>query len=378
MNPAQQQVPSPQYNMGYGYGLGQMQMRPPVLPYLQQPQMSMFGGGFQSPFRPSPFQFMQPNPFMMGGGMGGAMGGMGPGMGGMFGGGMPHFGLNLNFNLDQLFGAGGLFGGGGGNAFSSSSTVDDGEPYCEVCEQKRKRAERIRMESEREDEDPDYHTEARTKYVRQADRLPSNASSVETENEQSPLDGGGERIATGGDSSNDDRKVLPPPARKTKRPSTYRSKNVSEYVANPYGNDVPVVFQVHMRNRDEIKAQHRPIWNLFIRNFMLCVPHGCEPAQYAVDGMRSNRSCHPQGLAIDVHAIVCNGDFRHPHRAIDNDPLFVKMVYCMGGRPGNHVGYGKMAVLWHQNHTGNVTIDHRDHAHFSPVEGCNVHGVRVH
>jgi hypothetical protein len=68
-----------------------------------------------------------------------------------------------------------------------------------------------------------------------------------------------------------------------------------------------------------------------------------------------NYTCHAEGRAIDVGAIVCGGK---TYRAIDNG-RFATFVACM--KP-------KMKTLWHQGRQKGVTRGHYDHAHFS--NGC--------
>jgi hypothetical protein len=106
-----------------------------------------------------------------------------------------------------------------------------------------------------------------------------------------------------------------------------------------------------------------PIWGSFIHNFKKCA-QGCLPANLITFGSRSNYSptagvgnytCHAEGNAIDVGAIVCGGK---TYRAVDNG-RFATFVACM--KP-------KMKTLWHQGRKKGVTRGHYDHAHFS--NGC--------
>lgn len=106
-----------------------------------------------------------------------------------------------------------------------------------------------------------------------------------------------------------------------------------------------------------------PIWGSFVANFNKCAP-GCLPANLITFGERNNFSptagqgnfsCHPEGRAIDVGAIVCKGK---AHFAIDNGK-FATFVGCMKR---------KMKTLWHQGRKKGVTRGHYDHAHFS--NGC--------
>ncbi|MGZ3723059.1 MAG: hypothetical protein ACXVA9_09025 [Bdellovibrionales bacterium] len=376
----QRQVPGGGYNnmmQGGGYPQTPWWYRQP-LPYFQQPSPMFPQYGNMANGYPGGFGFpqQQPSPFgggMFGGGAPGMFGGGGPGMFG--GGGQNHIGLGLNFNLDQLFGGSGL---GGGNTFGQANNgwdMDDaGAPYCESCERARVRRQRIRVARDDDDDyQPDYHTEARSTYVRQADSYPAYIAQNDREDRFS--DGGGERIANG-EEVTEYRRQLPPPAGPiTSEPHVSISAGFSKGIVDPRTN-VYVQFHVDTHNEDERRALREPFFNLFISQFTQCVPAGCQPAQFAIEGSRGNLSCHPSRRAIDVHQIVCNGDFRHPHRAIDNDPLFNRMVACMGGPEGvggNRVSYGKMAVIWHQNHGRGIIEDHWTHAHFSPLEGCRVY-----
>lgn len=106
-----------------------------------------------------------------------------------------------------------------------------------------------------------------------------------------------------------------------------------------------------------------PIWGSFVANFNKCAP-GCLPANLITFGERNNLSptagrgnfsCHPEGRAIDVGAIVCKGK---AHHAIDNGK-FATFVACMKR---------KMKTLWHQGRKKGNTRGHYDHAHFS--NGC--------
>ena len=106
-----------------------------------------------------------------------------------------------------------------------------------------------------------------------------------------------------------------------------------------------------------------PIWGSFINNFKKCAKE-CVPANLITFGERNNYSptagrgnytCHAEGRAIDVGAIVCGGK---TYRAIDNG-RFATFVGCMKT---------KMKTLWHQGRKKGVTRGHYDHAHFS--NGC--------
>lgn len=97
-----------------------------------------------------------------------------------------------------------------------------------------------------------------------------------------------------------------------------------------------------------------PIWPSFIENFKQCAP-GCIPANYGTYGKRGGRSCHPTGRAVDVGAIICNGN---THPALSGGE-FSTFVECMKGHMKTLYRNGK-----------HVTKGHRDHAHFS--NGCRV------
>lgn len=119
------------------------------------------------------------------------------------------------------------------------------------------------------------------------------------------------------------------------------------------------------RHADTNTSSHTsaPIWGSFVSNFNKCAP-GCLPANLITFGSRNNFSptagrgnfsCHPEGRAIDVGAIVCKGKAYH---AIDNGK-FSEFVGCMKR---------KMKTLWHQGKKMGITRGHYDHAHFS--NGC--------
>lgn len=129
-------------------------------------------------------------------------------------------------------------------------------------------------------------------------------------------------------------------------------------------------FSASARRRKAVRADTStsahtgaPIWGSFINNFRKCAK-GCLPANLITFGSRRNYSptagvgnytCHAEGKAIDIGAVVCGGKV---YRAIDNG-RFATFVGCMKT---------KMKTLWHQNRKKGVTRGHYDHAHFS--NGC--------
>jgi hypothetical protein len=135
-------------------------------------------------------------------------------------------------------------------------------------------------------------------------------------------------------------------------------------------DDAVELLNINLRTRKAVGANtntsshtRAPIWGSFINNFRKCA-QGCLPANLITFGSRSNYSptagvgnytCHAEGRAIDVGAIVCKGK---TYRAIDNG-RFATFVACM--KP-------KMKTLWHQGRQKGVTRGHYDHAHFS--NGC--------
>ena len=102
-------------------------------------------------------------------------------------------------------------------------------------------------------------------------------------------------------------------------------------------------------------GQGAPVWGPFISNFRRCAP-GCVPANYNVY-RRGRRTCHAQGRAIDVGAIICDGQ---TYPAIQGG-RFNALVACM---------QSSMVVLYHEHRGRGKTKDHYDHAHFSI--GCNI------
>ena len=111
------------------------------------------------------------------------------------------------------------------------------------------------------------------------------------------------------------------------------------------------------QNAPEQEAQRSPIWNSFISNFQQCAP-GCVPANYAAYGARSRPSCHTTSEAIDVGAILCDGN---RYEASDRG-RFEQMVDCMRT---------KMGTLYRNG--ADATTGHRNHAHFS--NGCAARGI---
>lgn len=98
-----------------------------------------------------------------------------------------------------------------------------------------------------------------------------------------------------------------------------------------------------------------PVWGPFVSNFRQCAP-GCVPTNYNVY-RRGRHTCHAQGRAIDVGAIICGGQ---TYAAI-NGGRFAQLVSCM---------QDKMVVLYREHRGRGKTKDHYDHAHFSI--GCSI------
>lgn len=139
-------------------------------------------------------------------------------------------------------------------------------------------------------------------------------------------------------------------------PMTPRPPAQRPGVGEPVRTEKPVpesAARIRAHNLDERKSQNAPVWKTFINNFNQCAP-GCEPANYASYGHRDHMSCHETGRALDVFEMRCNGQV---FKAINNG-RFENMVTCMKK---------KMKVLWHNGR--DVTLGHRNHAHFSI--GCN-------
>ena len=119
----------------------------------------------------------------------------------------------------------------------------------------------------------------------------------------------------------------------------------------------PVGPNLIARTQAERSAQRAPIWPSFVKNWKQCAP-GCQPTEYAAWGRRGGPSCHPTGQAIDVGAMICNGQ---KYKAI-NRGRFEVMVNCMRK---------KMKTLYRNG--ADVTLGHHDHVHLS--NGC--HGGRI-
>lgn len=118
---------------------------------------------------------------------------------------------------------------------------------------------------------------------------------------------------------------------------------------------------VQARNNAERAAQNSAAWPTFYRLFKQCAPN-CEPTKY--EAFAHNRySCHNQGRAIDLHAMVCGGQVISAIQERNQSGPFDQMVRCiqnLGKNPGT-----RMVALWHQHNGRGITRDHYDHAHFS-------------
>lgn len=115
-----------------------------------------------------------------------------------------------------------------------------------------------------------------------------------------------------------------------------------------------------------------PVFGPFQQVFQKCAP-GCNAGRAHCYGSRNNRSCHPSGNAIDVHAIICDGRSYNAYTA-----RFKEFVDCV--KTKSH-GSTRWKTIFRQT-TGrcasekrNHTTCHFDHAHFSL--GCTVNGRRV-
>ena len=184
---------------------------------------------------------------------------------------------------------------------------------------------------------------------------------------------GGDRVASGDAAVTPEIHRPPPPVKVTQkiRPQT-RPLAAHSSAIRPSRRRAPepLTPREHQRARrltsEERAAERAPIWNSFHQNFMACAP-GCDPVGYASWGDRGNRSCHPSGKALDLHAMRCNGELIE---AIGSTPRWKQLVECMRGQ-GMHVLY--------QNHAWNggagKTSGHYDHAHFS--NGCLIGGRSV-
>jgi hypothetical protein len=107
-----------------------------------------------------------------------------------------------------------------------------------------------------------------------------------------------------------------------------------------------------------------PIYGAFIQAFKSCEP-GCTPVNVGTWGSRGNKSCHPQGRAVDVGGVQCSSGkhmapgarFEKYVRCMERKGWKALFKYCVKGAPKNN------------------TTCHRDHAHFS--KGCTVKGKRT-
>jgi hypothetical protein len=359
---------------GYGYSVMPGAIQQPIpwfrqpLPYFQQPTypfMSAYPAMGSSLFpQVQPMGPFQMNPYASG--IAGSPYGMQ----------RPGIHLGLNFNLDQLF--------GGGNAanvdpYTGWPAVTDAAPVCEECE--RRRADRIRLSEAREEDEPDYHTEARARYSRQASNLPQSYAAPQNAPPPPNVDPSGDRIANGSSGQEivlRDGRRLPPAASPQPRP------NRGVIVADPRSGALTRL-RVRATNHDEAAAQNAPIWNLFITNFKACAAD-CEPVGYLAEGRRGHPSCHNGARAIDVHGMRCSDGL---HMAIHNDSRWATMIACMGGVPGGlnvsihrrhpnvGVDHPRMGIIWRQplihrlpNGQPDFNIDHWDHAHFTYPQGC--------
>lgn len=108
------------------------------------------------------------------------------------------------------------------------------------------------------------------------------------------------------------------------------------------------------KNKVGQKVEEAPIYKPFLQ--VAERQCRCTPVGVGTWGARGNKSCHPQGRAIDVRGANCDGKVSY---AVS--PGFSKFVQCMAAK-GWFKLYNGQCV---KGLPKNKTTCHKDHAHFS-------------